>query len=275
MKGLRRLSRCFAVGILLIYAGCSSAAPYVGKNPENPQFERGRPFLPLDFFGDLISKPFQLLFWSRGYGNHRISPETEEALAKFLIYYQLTDVKVRINQWAPHKEIVRVFKNPHIAWPYKILFLPSTLISSLIGRPFSGLLMSDYYDPASNTVHIFSDEVSIALHEGSHAEDFASRKWKGTYALVRILPGINVFQEGVASDTVFYYLEAKGEYDQLLRSYRVLYPAYSTYIVSYISASPFALIGAIGVGHLIGQAHVHDKREELKDLGHIPNKTVY
>ena len=253
-----------------ILPGCAFQSPYAGRNPENPQFERGHPFPPLDFFGDFISKPFQLLFWTLRYGNHRVSEETEKALAQFLVDYQLQDVKVRINQWAPHKEIGRLVTNKHIAWPYKILYFPSTLIASLLGRPFSGLLISDYYDPASNTIHLFSDEVPIALHEAGHAKDFASRRFKGTYALVRIFPGIDVFQEAVASDEAFNYLEGKENYEELFRAYNILYPAYSTYISSYISFTPFSLLGAIGIGHIIGRSASHDKKEELLNAGKIP-----
>lgn len=250
-------------------SGCAYTSPYVGKNPQNPQFERGASFPPLDFLGDLLSKPYQLLFWTSRYGNHRVSSETERLLAQYLSDKGLLDVKVRINQWAPLQEVGRVFRNRHIAWPYKILFLPSTLIASILGRPFSGFLISDYYDPASNTINIFSDEIAIALHEGGHAKDFASRRWKGTYALTRLLPGINVFQEATASDEAFYYLESIENYDELFRAYRILYPAYSTYVVNYISSSPFALLGTLTFGHIVGRTEAYEKRWQLEDEGKI------
>ncbi|MDP3919207.1 MAG: hypothetical protein Q8R76_00145 [Candidatus Omnitrophota bacterium] len=239
--------------VVFLLTGCTTFyRPYAGLNPQNSQFERGHVFVPLDFLGDFLSKPFQLLFWSRGFGNHNISPATEQRLSEFLAFHGLQDVKVRLNQWAPHKEIGRLFINKNIAWPYKIIYFPSTLIASLIGRPLGGLVMSDYYDPGSNSINIVSDDIAIALHEGGHAADFASRRYKGSYGLLRILPGINVFQEAIASDEAFEYLEANKHYDELLRAYSVLYPAYATYISSYISSSPFALLGAIGIGHVIG-----------------------
>jgi len=251
-----------------LFTGCATTPnPYIGKNPENPQFERGMPFPPLDFFGDLLSKIYQLLFWTRKYGNHSISVETERDLAEFLKYYEVKDVKVRINQWAPHKEIGRLVINKHIAWPYKIIFFPSTLIVSLLGRPFSGFLISDYYDPGSNTVHIFSDELSIALHEAGHAKDFADQRWKGTYALARIVPGVNLVQENLATDEALYYLEKKERYEELFRAYKILYPAYATYIASYISSSPVVIVGAISIGHIIGREKARDKRRSLIDQG--------
>lgn len=260
----------FLVALLIAtqLQGCATfSQPYSGVDPENPQVERGIQFLPLDFLGDMLSKIPQVLFWNFDYGNHRISVETENSLEAFLKHHELTDVKVRLNQWAPHKEIKRLILNPHIAWPYKIIFFPSTLITSTLARPFSGLLISDYFDPGSNTIHIFSDAVAIALHEAGHALDFSRQEYKGTYGLARILPGMNLFQEAVASEEAILYLERTEQYEELLESYKVLYPAYSTYIISYISSSPPAYIGAILIGHWAGHFKAGEKEWELKTEG--------
>ncbi len=239
----------------------------MGVKPNDPRFERGRPVWILDAFGDLISKPYQLLFWSRGYGNHRVSERTESYVVQFLDKQNLQDVKVRINQWAPHKEVGRLFTNKHIAWPYKILFFPSTLIVSMVARPFSGLLISDYYDPGSHTINLFSDDIAIALHEAGHAYDFMGEEFKGSYSLIRILPGVNLFQESIATDEALTYLEQAEDYDQLIHAYKVLYPAYATYAISYLSASPIALVGAITFGHFLGRTAAKDKRWELEISG--------
>lgn len=266
LSGRRRTT---AVLMILFQAtsGCAHYhAPYSASNPGNAQFERGRVVVPLDAFGDLISKPFQLLFWTRKYGNHNISPHTEAELAEFLKAKGLADVKVRINQWAPHKEIGRLVTNKHIAWPYKILFFPSTLIVSVLGRPFSGFLISDYYDPGSNTINIFSDHVAIALHEAGHSYDFSTQRYKGTYALVRMLPGVNLVQENLATDEALVYMEETKRYEALIQGYKVLYPAYSTYAVSYLSASIIAMLGAVTFGHILGRIKAKKKIRELRDL---------
>ncbi len=272
-KGIR-----IYVALLLILslslASCAYTVPYVGTNPENSQFEHGTPVPPLDFLGDVLSKLPQLLLWNRRYGNHQISAETEKTLAEFLKAYDLSKVKVRINQWAPHKEIGRLVKNPHIAWPYKIVFFPSTLVTSLIGRPLSCLLVSDYFDPASNSIHIFSDDPAIALHEAGHALDFARQEFKGTYALARIAPGVNLFQEGMATDEAMHYLEETGQYEELIKAYKSLYPAYATYVVGYVSSSPPAYVGAILIGHWIGRVAARDKRWQLETEGKWPSKNL-
>jgi len=272
------LWRQTACGMLVVFLlqGCihtpQNYKPYVGVNPANEQFERGRPFAPLDWFGDLLSKIYQLAFWTRRYGNHRISVETEQEVERFLKYHGILDVKVRINQWAPHKEIMRLLKNKQIAWPYKIIFFPSTLIVSIIGRPFSGFLVSDYYDPGSNTINLFSDHPAIALHEAGHAYDFDKAEYRGTYGLIRILPGINLIQEKVATDEALVYLEEKKRYEDLLEAYKVLYPAYSTYAISYLSSSPIALVGALTVGHILGRSHSRRKEQSLIAKGEMPRE---
>lgn len=267
----RSLAACLLI-VLHLVSGCAYHSPYVGVNPENPQFERGRPFPPLDFFGDLISKLPQLLFWTRKYGNHNISPETEQAVAEFIEHYQLNEVKVRINQWAPHKELSRLVTNKQLGWPYKILFFPATLIVSILARPFSGLLFSDYYDPGPNTINLFSDEIPIALHEAGHARDFAESEFKGTYALARILPGVNLVQENLATEEALVFLEQEKKYESLIRAYQILYPAYATYAIAYLSVSPIAYVGAITLGHIIGRYKAREKKEQLKVEGRWEEK---
>lgn len=266
---------CLFLALILIAPGSAKAADeknYTGRNPANPQFERGMPFPPLDIFGDLLSKIYQLLLWNRKYGNHRISRETESVMSDFVSEYELEDVKVRINQWAPHKEIGRLITNENIAWPYKILFFPSTLIASIIGRPFGGFLISDYYDPASNTVHIFSDDSAIALHEAGHAKDFADQKYKGTYGLVRMVPGVNLVQESLATDEAFYYFEKSGRYEEYIRAHKVLYPAYATYMISYLPISIFSFVGGLTIGHWYGHISASDAEASLKAEGKWPLK---
>ena len=271
--GLRLIVfRKTAILVSLAYFLSSCAgyhAPYSGVKQTNPQIERGMAVPPLDFMGDTLSKPLQLLFWTRKYGNHNISPETEKELEDFLAYYKLTDVKVRINQWAPHKEVGRLIVNKNIAWPYRIFFFPSTLIVSLLGRPLSGLLISDYYDPGSNTINIFSDEVPIVLHEAGHALDFSTQEFKGTYGLARALPGVNLVQESIATDEALHYMEETQKYGQLIRGYKVLYPAYATYAVSYLSSSIVAMVGAVTFGHILGRCKAKDKINDLRDEGKI------
>jgi len=88
MKKLRRSPVFKPIVALLIASIASGSAPvikqpYSGVNRENSQFERGISMPPLDLLGDLLAKLPQLLFWSRTYGNHQITPDTEAAIVEF------------------------------------------------------------------------------------------------------------------------------------------------------------------------------------------------
>ncbi len=60
-----------------------------------------------------------------------------------------------------------------------------------------------------------------------------------------------------------FYLEEQKHYDQLIRSYKILYPAYATYAVAYLASSPIAYVGAITFGHIIGRYKAREKKEQL------------
>lgn len=116
-------------------------------------------------------------------------------------------------------------------------------------------------------MHIFSDHSAIALHEAGHALDFSRKEMKGTYAMARILPGMNLFQETVASDEALFYLEQTKQYDDLINAYKILYPAYATYLVSYFASSTPAYVGAVIVGHWAGRFKAREKEWQLKTNG--------
>jgi hypothetical protein len=138
------------------------------------------------------------------------------------------------------------------------------LIYSASGRLLGGLLLSDYYDPFSDTVHIFSDDAAIALHEAGHAKDFAYRKWRGTYALARSLPGFNTFQESIATDEALDYLKITNQRDEAVRAYKILYPAYATYVGGYLPAYPIGYLGAIAGGHIYGRREARRLEREFE-----------
>jgi hypothetical protein len=104
------------------------------------------------------------------------------------------------------------------------------------------------------------------LHEAGHAKDFARRKWKGTYAAVRILPIVPLIQEAIATSDALGYLEARENVSAQQEAYEILYPAYGTYVGAEIKAlGPFGVVfGALG-GHAIGRWKswkLEEQREE-------------
>ena len=272
------ISATFAFLIFLL-SGCHTIRPSgqaassmeanVTAASREPMVARGVSVPPLDLLASFLALPTKLILWDWHYANHNISPETEELLRDYIKRNQLYDVKFRLNQWAPHDEMLRLFKNGGVGLPYRIIAVPFTLLYSSTGRLLGGILLSDYYDPFSHTVHIFSDDSAIVLHEAGHAKDFQFHSWRGTYALARMLPGFNLFQESVATDEALDYLKITDHRKEAVRAYKILYPAYATYVGSYLPAYPIGYLGAILGGHIYGRMEARNlEREfEAKDYG--------
>ena len=236
-----------------------------------PQIERGEPYWFLDGLGHyVISLPAKLLLWNWDAENHHISEETEAVLAKYLAENKLSDVKIRLNQYSPGDEWSRLVDNESVGpgWRYTFGFLSWLGYTIFPGRIFGG----DSYNPFTNTVRIYSDIPVVALHEGGHAKDFADTPSKGTYAVVGILPLASLFYEAQASGDAISYVQDRGCKELEKSSYKVLYPAYTTYIAGE-SISLFApvntgirLLGlaALIPAHIIGRvkaSHVEDSCE--------------
>ena len=170
-------------------AGCATTPPpYTGQGP-HPQIERGARVPPVDFLGNVLSLPMKLLLWSWKFNLHSISPETEQELVQYLDARDLPsleDARFRLNEYRPGQDLGRLVKNRHVAWPYRLLIgLPVTLLVDVLlpGRLFP---WGDYYNPYTNTVHLYSDHPAIALHEAGHVHDLAMRRLKGTYSAARL-----------------------------------------------------------------------------------------
>ena len=190
--------------------------------------------------------------------NHRISPKTEQALQEFLSAHPeaLKDVKVRLNQWTPVGEFKRLAQNKRIEWYFRIFpGIPTTLFSSVTGR----LLGGDHYNPYTNTIHIFSDDPAIALHEAGHAKDFADQPDPGYYAVGRILPPVELSQEQTASDIAIQHLKDQKDRSGELHAYQTLYPAFGTYLGEEAGLPYGSYVGA-AAGHVLGFWQRHERR---------------
>lgn len=222
----------------------------------SPQIQRGEPRPIIDGIGWVMGIPSKLILWDRRVDNHRIGPETEVALAEYLQQNQLDGVRVRLNQYRPGEDWVRLVRNKHVGagWRYTVGAFSVLGETVFPGRIFGG----DHYNPYTNTIHVYSDVPAIALHEGAHAKDFARRYWKGTYAAAYLLPIVPLYHESLATADVFAYLEEQTDPDPLAEAARILYPAYGTYagnaagslLVNY--ASPLYWAGLLG-GHVAGR----------------------
>ncbi len=152
-----------------------------------------------------------------------------------------------------------MIQNKRIEWYFRVFpGIPTTLFSSVTGRVLGG----DHYNPYTNTIHLFSDDSAIALHEAGHAVDFAKKAQPGYYAIGRILPPVELSQEQTASDIAIQHLKEQRDKEGELHAYSTLYPAFGTYGGQYLGVSYGSYVGA-AVGHLMGFRQRHEAK-----LGH-------
>ena len=234
--------------------GAETPEPLI--RPGEPQIERGEPSVLIDGIGHLLfSLPEKLILWNWKMGNHDISAETEKAIKDYLTLNQLSDVKVRLNDYAPLDEWRRLFNNDSIGpwWRYTIGALINVVYTIFPGRILGG----DHYNTFTNTIHIYSDLPVVGLHEAGHSKDYERREYKALAALARLLPLVPLVQEEVASSEAVSYA---AEYDMphtLKSCYKLLYPAWGTYAGGEISrflpgGSLLNLAFAIP-GHIVGR----------------------
>ena len=221
------------------------------------QIERGAPHKVLDSIGWVFAIPDKIILWDRRIGNHDVGPQTETAIADYLSKNELSSVKVRLNQYHPGDDWRRLRANESVGagWRYTLGTL-SVLGETIIpGRVFGG----DHYNPFTNTVHLYSDVPSVAIHEAGHSKDFAWRRWKGTYAALYLLPGAPLYHEAKATNDALGYVMTEGDQQMQREAYEILYPAYGTYLGSAVGGGrSLAYIAAVVGGHVAGRIKASD-----------------
>lgn len=247
------------------YRPAGDAYPNPEPFVDEPQISRGDPNAVADSLGHyFFSLPEKLVLWNWKMGNHDISPETEQQMREYLDRNGLHEVKVRLNEYAPFSEFSRLTKNRGVGagWRYTLGLISWVFYTILPGR----LLGGDAYNPYTNSIYLYSDLPPVGLHEGGHAKDIAVRKWKGSRAALYILPIAPLFMEARATNDALSYSKEKDP--RLLESgYKLLYPAYGTYVGSTaLGGVPVVgpVAGAIGAipGHIMGRIKASNVREE-------------
>jgi hypothetical protein len=277
-----RLRFLACVGLLLF--GCASAPeiyhPTEQRYAKNqielnhglPQIERGRAVPLLDGLNHyVLSLPVKLLLLNWRLQDHRLPQRNERILAQYLALNQLRSVKVRHNQWAPIDEWRRMWSNDQVGIGYRatlgmVTWLRYTLFPDRIfgGLPLPFVGGGDHFNPFSNTINVFSSDLGVLLHEGGHAKDYVRHRAKGTtFVLLRLLPGVDLIQEAVASQDAIQFLYCVGEEREELRAYGTLIPAYSTYVAGYFRGGLVVTLPIVGAGHVIGQGQAYARRRGM------------
>lgn len=254
----------------LLFAGCASKPYQYGTgradidSPRSPamtqQFHVGRPNAFLDasdwiWPGSLLAK---LLLWDKDIDSHQIDQATIDELKFYLDQNGMHDVQVLVNSYSPGNQWSRLFKNRNVGagWRYTIGIISVGLYTILPGRFFGG----DAYNPYTNTIYLYSNDVSIALHEGGHAKDFGRRELKGTHAALYNLPLAPLYYEARASNEALGYLRCQNQTEARKDAYKLLYPAYTTYVAGdfgRVFAGPLWTL-LIVPGHMAGQVAASD-----------------
>jgi hypothetical protein len=221
--------------------------------PMQQQFIVGEPHGFLDHSdwiwpGSWLAK---LFLWDRRVDSHQISPQTIAYLSGYLAANELDDVQVLVNTYKPGNQWQRLFKNRSVGagWRYTLGVLSVSFYTILPGRFFGG----DAYNPYTNTIYLYSDIPAIALHEGGHAKDTAGRVYKGTHAAIYNIPFAPLYYEARASNDALSYLADQALPQQQRDGYRIMHPAYGTYVVGSVAGGTpgISLLGAIP-GHISG-----------------------
>jgi hypothetical protein len=233
-----------------------NVAPELVEITQDSQIERGKRRPVIDGLGWVIGIPSKILLWDRRVDNHDVSAETEEAIRRYLDDNDLDHVKVAINQYDPLDDWRRLRANKTMGWGYRYTLGVLSVAEEAIlpGRLFG----SDHYNPFTCTIHLYSDVPAIALHEGGHAKDFTRRKLPGTYAVAAALPVVSLWPEAIATGDSIAYAEQQADPELERESYRILFPAYGTYVGGSLRrfAQPFTLpiyAGAVVAGHAVGR----------------------
>lgn len=262
-----KINPCVLFPVLAVLTGCA-AVPYtfstgdISANtakfePAEPQIERGEPYAVIDGLGHyLFSLPTKLVLFNWDIENHDISPGTEAALSAYIEKNNLKDVKIRLNQYSPGGEWVRLVDNEAVGWGWRYTVGLLSWLSYTIfpGRVFGG----DNFNPFTNTISLYSDHPAVALHEAGHAKDFALTESKGSYAVLGLIPFASLWFEAEATGDAVGYMKEERLSCKERDGYKVLYPAYATYIGGELThfVSIFTPINSLAALAAVIPAHI-------------------
>lgn len=246
----------------------SDRAQVAAPLPARASITRGAPLPFVDALGRFLSLANKLVFLNPRFESHEVGPEVERDIAAFIEHHQLAGLHVRLNEYAPLDDLRRLLVTGRTSLLLRLLFgLPTWLATTLsVGRLFGG----DHYNPWTDTVNLYTGHSAVALHELGHALDFRRRRFPGLYGLTRYIPGVALYQEYLASRYAIEFMRARGMHEEELQAWRLLFPAYSTYVFgALVELFPSAgtrafMLPVIAVGHVLGITAALRREAELE-----------
>ena len=255
------------VAIAKCGSSCDSSCDGLGST--RPRVVRGRPIPVLDAVASAIGVSNKLALFDSRADNHNVSKETEAAVVGYLEENGLDDVMVRINQYDPVGEWERMKANDRIAAPLRYTFGTYDWVKYTImpGRLVGG----DWYNPFSDTIHLYSDIPSLALTKAAYAKDVHSRQLPGIYAASQDLPMVGLMHETLANQEVMSYVRRHGTMDQQTEAARVLFPDFAGSMGSQVLG--FLPYGSI-YGRAAGAVTGHAFRIAREQIAKVTNRVT-
>ena len=216
------------------------------------EIQRGQPRPIIDASGRLLGLPSRIAVGDARVDNHNVSPETEMEIKNYLEQNQLNSVLVRSNQYAPLDEPKRMISNKKIRPIWKSTFGSYNLLkyTLLPGRLTGG----DWYNPYTESLHVYSDSPAVVISRATYAQDIRSRVNPGAYAAIKDVPLAGLGHETTATKLALDWYETHSP-ESYESAREVLYPnlgaSYGGQLASFI---PYGeVVGKIiggGVGRL-------------------------
>ncbi|MGL4513200.1 MAG: hypothetical protein ACRCT8_08925 [Lacipirellulaceae bacterium] len=218
--------------------------------------ERGDPNGVLDGVGWVLGIPSKLVLWDSRVNNHAVSEKTVEDATEFLADNGVSGVMVRVNQYDPLGEWQRLIENDKVGvgWRATVGSLYTLGYSVLPGRLFGG----DWYNPFTDTVHVYSDVPALALEQAAAAKDTREKTHPGFYSAVRLLPFVGIVHEARSKQKVFAHVDANGTVEERAEARRVLQPQMGAEVGGQAAllapgAQALLSVGGAAVGHVVGR----------------------
>lgn len=230
MRGLIiRILFCLMTVGTIGFSGCSSfnafqrvERPFTGQALAPVQVQRGQPRPLIDAAGRIFSLPNRIALGDPLVDNHRVSQQTEFEITNYLEQNGLNSVLVRSNQYAPRDEYWRMVNNPNIRPFWKATFGNYNLLkyTLLPGRITGG----DWYNPYTNSLHVYSDTPIVAISRAAYAQDLNSRVNPGAYAAMKDIPLVGLGHETTATKLTLQHYQGKSP-AEYAAAREILYPS--------------------------------------------------
>ena len=201
----------------------------VSRGDEKPMTDKLRSFFTI---------PRKLMLWNKEIGSGELKEESEEVVRAFLAENDVTSTHISINEYNPKLIWKRMHENKNTSFLAKITMgnLNALIYTITYGRLTGGT--GDGYDPMSDTLVFYSDNLDITLREAGLAVDHDEKNKKGfgtgLYTLGRYLFPIALYQDASAAGKVFKFNESYGDAESIEDAYALIIPSFGMYLAATI-----------------------------------------